>query len=272
MSSDHDARLAVDALRELYGEPFLHSVAGPAGVVHVTALWRASASELRTMRINADTPKSASDGLALFAARARADAIVLTGKLLRDEPGLVYELLDLGDMGRSLAAWRRDVLGKPEPPYLLILTSGQDLPRSAPVESWHPALRSWPRPIIYTTREVADSVAHSAGQRVEIVGAQEPDIRAAIAYLRTQLDCGTVVIEAGPSTTNSLYDDPVAVDELLLSVYRSDDLPTTVRGGLSVSPARLGEIFGRAEMERAMQPAMAGTWSFWRLVRARAQT
>lgn len=273
----HHAQLALDALRGLYGEPFLRSAGDPAGVVHVTALWRASASELRNMRINDDTPRSASDLVALNGARARADAIISTGKILRDEPGLGFDLSNFGDTGRSLAAWRAQILGKPEPPYLLVLTSGRDLPRESPLETWHPALRGWARPIVYTSNAAADSIDRSAGTSVRVVGAEQPDIRTAIAYLRAQLDCRTILIEAGPSTANALYDDPVAVDELLLSVYRGGDLPATVRGGPSVAPARLAELFGVEAAQRVMrdrpsdgragQPSPDDSWSFWRLLR-----
>ena len=94
----------VDALaRRLFG-----AVPIDDGVVHVTALWAPPEGERRTLLIGEHSPKSDHDFFSLNLARARADAILVTGKILREEPTLRYDLQGAGELPAALAAWRRE--------------------------------------------------------------------------------------------------------------------------------------------------------------------
>ena len=66
------------------------------GVIHPTAQWRAPDDRYVTLRLNADTPTSRHDRFALNLSRARADALITTGKILREEPGLDTDLIGGG--------------------------------------------------------------------------------------------------------------------------------------------------------------------------------
>jgi riboflavin biosynthesis pyrimidine reductase len=242
----------VDAeLRRMYGA----DLAAATGVVHVTAVWQAAPDRLVTIAIGPDAPPSAHDFFALQAARARADAIITTGQILRAEPALTHDLQ--GAAAPGLAAWRRERLGKQQPPLLLVLTSGRDLPVH------HPALHATSTPLLFTSHEGA---ARLPDTPIHVLSVATPDIRAAIAHLRA-VGCRTILVEAGPSTASALYRPPVAVDELLLSVFHGA-LPARAQARDFVSPAHV-----RAHLPHAPQasPALAdqpsGPWQFLRFLR-----
>lgn len=244
-------RAAVDALaRALYGI----DVAALRGVRHVAAV--ASEGDLhRVLRIGPHAPKSELDLFVLNLARAWAEAIVVTGAVLRAEPELRYELEGPGDAARGLVEWRREAMGIEQAPELVVLTRGDDLPLD------HPALHGWARPLVYTTRESAQRLAEAG---VRVVGAEAPSVRGAIAHLSAE-GAHTIAIEAGPTATGGLYDAPSPVDELWLSVYEGP-LDARARGGLLPSAGELDAAgFTRASVARA------GPWRFERWVRAYAE-
>ncbi|MFW2389734.1 MAG: hypothetical protein ACN4G0_15455, partial [Polyangiales bacterium] len=83
-----DAASVDRAARALFGSPL---DSRPA-VSQSFAAWRASQdAALTTIKINKHAPKSDLDWLALHISRARADAIIITGKTLRVEPKLQYD-------------------------------------------------------------------------------------------------------------------------------------------------------------------------------------
>lgn len=211
-------------IRELYGDDLLT----PSGVLHVTSAWSDSGGRLFTLRIGPNSPASATDFFALELARARVDAIVTTGQILRDEPGLTNELTD-----PELASWRRERLGKKGPPVTVVLSRRTDLPRSHP---------------LFATSEV---VVRNAG------------LRESLAWLCDERGFTSVAIEAGPSTSRAVYDPPVAVDELLLSIYRAPELPEGVRGGELLGLPALGRLF--PERSECTREEESGMWSFLRL-------
>ena len=230
----------VDALaRVLFGETDL---AAFEGVSHVTAVWEPpGGGALVTLKIGEHTPKSDHDFFVLNLARARADAIVTTGKTLRDEPRTRYDLQGPGAMPAALAAWRRERTGRADAPWLLLLTRRGEIPLD------HPALHGAPRPVVYTTRDAARALsARVRGSRIEVVGVDEPSARGAIAHLRRDRGARVVSIEAGPSTSRTLYDDPLAIDELFLSVYAERSLDPRVRGGPLLSHAALTALLPNA--------------------------
>ena len=222
------------AVRQLYGTDL--PVAG--GVIHPTAVWQAPDGRFLTLRINADTPRSRHDRFALNLCRARADALVTTGRILREESLLSPDLLGDGPEVRALAAWRREVMGRPDQPLALVLTSGRGLDLD------HPFFHAAATPIILTGHEAAESLMPGALARsIEIVDRDRPSIYSALDYLRNEAACRTVTIEAGPSTSRSLYRPVLEVDELLLSVYRSPGLPQSVAGGEFLPSSELQDLF-----------------------------
>ncbi|GAB4567804.1 MAG: hypothetical protein Tsb0020_20620 [Haliangiales bacterium] len=262
-ADDVDAKLA-----RLYGP----GVAEARGIIHITAVWADPAhsddpsARYRTIAINDAAPTSDCDFFALQAARARADAIVTTGRNLRQEPELSHAFQ--GPMAAALADWRHKRLGKRHPARLLVLTSGRDVPLD------HRALRAAGPATIYTATKAIDAIdALRAKQRAsdaaefELVGAAAPSIHRAIDYLRAAHGCQTIVVEAGPSTARALYSaDPVQVDELLLSVFHGPTLAERARAGAFLSEAAL-----RARLPHRSPGAQVvehgAPWCFWRYTR-----
>ena len=221
--SDRPEAGCAQRIREIYGDDLLE----PAGVVHVTSAWSDPDGRLFALRIGPDTPRSATDFFALEVARARADAIVTTGQILRDEPGLTNALRD-----PELVAWRRERLGKPGPPLTLVLSRGADLDRSHP---------------LFATSEVS---------------VRNASLRDSLGWLRDERGITSVAIESGPSTIRALYEQPLGVDELMLSICRRPVLPERVRGGELFDLSALDRLFDqRSECTREEE---SGAWSFLR--------
>ncbi len=228
-------------------------------VIHATSAWRDSGDELVSLAINADTPQSPVDSTVLRLARARADAIVTTGKILRAEPSLQHVLDPRADA--ALLAWRADVLGKTAAPTTVILTSRPD------VDVAHPIFEATPRPLIYTSTQAAPRLAQrveAAG--VEVVADPHASLRSAIRNLRSRF--ATILVEAGATTTGGLYREPRLVDELMLSIYEEPELAAAARGPalppLSTLTAGMHAV---GEVVRVRE--RSGRWSFRRFVRSR---
>jgi len=233
--------------RAIYGDG---SIVAREGVVHVTALWAAPDGHLLTIRIGPRSPRSAHDAFVLSLSRARSDAILVTGRVLREEPTLRY------DLDEPLWAWRREIAGREEPPRLVVLTSGRDL------DPAHPALSSEVRPILFTTAEAAPSFG-DAWAGVDVVGVEGPTARGALRWLREERGARVVTVEAGPSTTLPLYDEPVAVDELMLSVFHGPSLPEPARGAPFLDRSQLRRLMGAGTEPYAVDEP-SGRWTFAR--------
>ena len=253
--SDDEAIARVRArIDALYGG---HELEQCEGVVHVAAVF-ADGDTWRVLKIGEGAPQSATDGFVLALARARADAIVVTGKILRDEPQLRYALD--GEYGSDLLAWRRDVLHRSSPPALLVLS------RSLDIDPHHPALHGWAAPIVITSQEGA---ARAGDLGVRVVGLPEPSLLAAIAWARTRLFARTITIEAGPSTARTLYEDVSPVlDELMVSIAEGP-VAASARGGALVSVARVRARLPIATADTVVHEP-SGPWRFVR--RRREQT
>lgn len=223
----------------LYGE----ALGAMRGVLHVVAVAAADGAH-RVLKIGERSPKSAWDRFVLGLARARVEAILVTGAVLRAEPELAYEL-----PSRGLYAYREEIAALQEPPILLVLTGGD-------VALEHPALRGWARPVIFTTRAAA---ARLGGGGVEVASAEAPSARAALAYLRDERGCRSVSVEAGPRVAGPLYDPPPVIDELMRSVYEGP-LDPRARGGLLPEPSHLVE-------RSSLRPDPAHPWRFERWTR-----
>jgi riboflavin biosynthesis pyrimidine reductase len=247
----------VDTLRGFVRER-LGAVPGEEpGVLHVAAVWRPPGEDRNVvLRICDRTPRSALDFLLLNLARARSEAIVTTGRILRDEPELTHDLAGSDGVRRALHAWRRETLGLQQPPWLLVLTSGRD------IDPEHPALHAWARPLVLCPASSAAEVRRRVGGAgVAVVGHDDPGLRAALDHLQRERGARRISIEAGPSTASTAYAVPPRVDELLLSAFTAGILPPGLAGG---------ELPRRAELERILGPPRAthtavessGPWSF----------
>lgn len=240
---------------EIYGDGL-----GTTGVVHVTATTRRR-DVYESLRIVPRTPKCVHDVFVLALTRARADALLTTGKTLRAEPALEHRLLGPGKVPEALLDWRRRYLGKSRPPVSLVLTRGRGLDLD------HPVFRAWTRPVIYTSREGQWLLESQAADRgIEIIGVDRPTVRGAIECLRFEYGAATIAIESGASVARRLYEPPAAVDELLLSVADVPDLPDSVRGATLLAADDLGRIFSRFSPPYRVKTDN-GEWSFHRFLR-----
>jgi riboflavin biosynthesis pyrimidine reductase len=231
------------------------------GVVHVTSVWAESSRRMITLRIGPETPPSETDSFVLNVARARADGIVTTGKTLREEKTVTHDLQGPGPVSQALTKWRLERLKKHEPPTSVVLTSGRQ------VDLEHPLFRCGTVPMIFTSREGARELANRAGSKgIEVVEREKPSLRDAILYLAEERGFETIVIEAGPSSSRTLYQPPVAVNELMLSTYLERRLSRSVQGGAFFSLQQLGLIFPMAGSAFTSEEE-SGRWNFQRYTR-----
>jgi len=210
-----------------------------ANVIHVSSVFAdRSGPEERyfTLRVSPPpVPRPPHDAFTLNLCRAAADAIIQSAQNLRDEPNLRGNVGGIG-----LRQWRAAVLSKMEQPTKLVLTSG-----SQPLDFGHLFFRCSEGPIhIYTSAAATPSIINAASAAgytpqsehglaqllpghsavtlappanasseaapvvsVTVVSAapeQRPSLAGAIAHLNAQ-GLHTVSLEAGPSTTASLY-------------------------------------------------------------------
>ena len=249
-----DAASVDRAARMLFGSPL---DTRPA-VSQSFAAWRASQeAPLTTIDINEHAPKSELDWLALHISRARADGIIITGKILRDEPNLRYDLEADPRWGDALIQWRRRRWGLIDPLWLLVLTASGD------IDFNHPVFHGWVRPMIFTTDRVA--TRKLAAAPCPVISDEAPDMRRAIQHLHISRECECVSIEAGPSTSRGLYERPMAVKELLLSVYLEPTLHEGAKGDPLVTLAEIRRLFHNETS--AMHRDGGKQWSFYRLRR-----
>jgi len=244
------------AVRTVYGS----DLSGAAGIIHATAVWRGPSGDLVTLNINTDTPPSRHDRFVLNLTRARADAILTTGKVLREEPSVTPMLIGSHDEVAPLADWRRVVLGKEGYPLALVLTSGRSLDLD------HPFFRGPIPVIVFTGHDAASEIMPAALERsIEVVSHATPSVTAAVAFLQKEMGSDTVAIEAGPSTSLQLYRPSLMVDELLLSEFLGPTLPPSVKGAPFLDPEAIGQAFpNRSEPYAVEEPS--GPWRFRRWI------
>lgn len=269
--SSEDRLAALDGADEVATE--IHRIYGSdlrrTGVVHVMAVWQRDDGPLVTLRTGGDGPRTAHDALALGLARARADAIVTTGEILRREAELRHDLPGPGNLPSALRSWRAEVLGKTVPPLLWVMT------RSGEVDLDHPAFSRPARSVIYTRRAGAwalESRAADAG--VELVAVPEPSARDAVDRLRREFGAATIVVEAGPSVARQLYETadaravPARIDELLLTVLHAADLPTRFRGPRFLPRGDVEQLLGRPRSTVRVSGGDGRRWELARYVRS----
>ena len=230
-----------------------------AGVLHVTAVWQSPEGNYVTLKINENTPKSEEDVFALNLARARADVIITSGKILREEPDLTH---NLWHNEKALLQWRRTVLKKKSPPYSIILTSGRDLDFTHPIFSQN----NWTTPIVYVPYDFPSELEAKA-KRVGVQLRVHPKngkitLQEVIEFAESNLDARTISIEAGPSISAELYQDPIIVNELMLSIYKSQHLNKDFEGGKFISPKDIERIFSSPKASYSKD-----SWEFKRYTR-----
>jgi riboflavin biosynthesis pyrimidine reductase len=248
-------------LAGLYGEVDWKSA---KGVLHVAAIARQD----RAVIIPGPTaPASETDRFVLSAARARADAIVTTGAILRSEPDLRHDPAQDPAENLAFLEWRRERLEKSDAPLIVVLSASADLPLE------HPAIRGAARGFIWTTPDGAARLRSRVGERLanlEIVeGDQDVDgVVGASRRLLTLPGIETVLVEAGPSASAPLYADArlgqpnEGCSELLLSRYESELAPAAV-GPQFISLAAITERFGSSPHEAVAEDS-SGEWTVMR--------
>lgn len=240
-----------DQIEELFGR---RDLARDAGLVHVTAL-SLRPDGYRTIVIDGGSPRSPRDFFSLQLTRARADAIIISGKLLRDEPTLNYQLR--GPKAEALRSWRKLCQERHSPPHLLILTRSGALPSEHPIfESSNPVT------VLSDEKGAAEAARRLPSTRVRADAS--PGIASAIAVLADE-GATTISLEAGPSTSRIAYEESL-VDELMLSTFY---------GPFPLSMNETAAPFERAQLEVRLASASAparfeegsGAWSFERRTR-----
>jgi riboflavin biosynthesis pyrimidine reductase len=239
--------------RELLGD----DPARAGRVLHVAAVWRDAGGVARVLRIGPHTPRSDHDRFLLALARARAEAIFTTGRILREEPALTHGPLGPPELRAALAAWRRERLVLASPPWLLVLSSGRGL------DPAHPAFHGPTRPLLFVPAEAAAELRERfARSEVRVASVPRPSARLALAHLR-RLGAKRITLEAGPTTTRALYEEPAAVDELWLATYAGATPPREVSGEPFVDDARLRAALPDGSPASARSEP-SGLWRFQR--------
>jgi riboflavin biosynthesis pyrimidine reductase len=238
-----------DRLRAVYGA----DVGAAAGVVHVAAVAAAADGRLLVIAPGPDAPTSATDAFVLEAARARVDAIVTTGEILRRERDLSHAL------SPPARAWRREVLGRDGPPLVAVLTRRPD------EAARHPALARREGCVLLTPETRANPASRGG---VRVYAGRSESLAEAVLLLAGELGAGSLLIEAGPRTARELYGTPVLVDELLLSVCEGATLaPPTVVGEFA-SASRIAAVFGEP-VHASVEEDGGLRWRFLRYLRRR---
>jgi riboflavin biosynthesis pyrimidine reductase len=239
--------------RELLGDDPMRA----GRVLHVASVWRDGDGVARVLRIGPKTPRSRHDAFLLALARARAEAIVTTGKILREEPALTHGLLGPPGLRAALAAWRRERLVLALDPWLLVLSSGRGLdPR-------HPAFHAPLRPLLFVPAAAAMGLRERFAETdVRVASVPEPDVRLALDHLG-RLGARRITIEAGPTTARVLYQEPVRVDELWLARFEGEQPAEAVIGEPFVDDAALAAALPQASAG-VTRDEPSGRWSFAR--------
>jgi len=91
---------------------------------------------------------------------------------------------------------------------------------------------------------------------------RQSGLREVLAWLRAERGIDSVAVEAGWSTSRSAYDTPPVIDELLLSICESSELPARSRGVEVLSNEALARSF--AQRSEYQSNEESGNWSFLR--------
>jgi riboflavin biosynthesis pyrimidine reductase len=226
----------------------------------VAAVCRDAEGAAHVLRIGPAAPRSGHDAFLLSLARARAEAIVTTGRILREEPALTHGLRGPPALREALAAWRRERLVLAHDPWLLVLSTGRAL------DPMHPAFHAAVRPILFVPSAAAAGLRERfAATDARVVSVRAPNERLSLDHLR-RLGARRITIEAGPSAAAGLYDEPPRVDELWLATFCGAP-PVEAIGPAFVPEARLAAVLPDAS-DPCEREEPSGTWRFERRRRA----
>jgi riboflavin biosynthesis pyrimidine reductase len=235
---------------------FGHDPARDQGILHSAAVWEGPHGT-RALRIGEHAPHSAIDFFLLHAARARASAIVTTGRILREEPRLRYDLAAASAFSDALIDYRARHVGLAGRATVVVLSRGGDLTFT------HPAFHGWALPVLFVPTSAPkslDDVAGFHGIRVRRFASLDLDV--ALAALRDE-GSQTTLVEAGVSTTKSRYEAGRGIDELVLSRFLEPAIDSRAIGGEFPDRASLEHIFGAPASECAFTEP-SGNWSVTR--------
>jgi riboflavin biosynthesis pyrimidine reductase len=250
------ARQAIGLIEKIFGSEALEST----GVIHPTAVWRDPKTKTyKTIKIvhqgPVQTPSSDYDAFVLSFTRAKAEVIITSGRILKEEPKLTHNTF--GKASQALNELRRHTLNKKSPPHTIILTRGEK------IDFKHPLFTAGTTPIIYTTDLAPKDLeerANKINKKIQIIRTTDSSLGSAIKYAKSELRAKTISIEAGPSTTSRLYkENPELVDEVLLSVYLGK-LPKELQGGPIPDPFQRFNLNSEFKTEET-----SGIWDFYRL-------
>jgi len=232
-----------------------------SGCLHVAAIHGPTGS---VIALGPDAPRSTADRFVLGFARARARMIVTTGAILRAEPDLEHRYAEDEESEALFGEWRRRVLGEDDPPEVLVLTG------TGVLDSAHPALTR-AKGILYTSRAGAERLGSAPDGFEVFVGASGGGaVQEAARFATLRAGSGSLLIEAGPTTSRSLYPDVTGesgVDELLLSSFEGELSPGAI-GPLFIEAERIERRFG-APVSSVVIEEPSGRWRFERYVSGR---
>jgi len=245
------AREIEEKLASLYGAV---DWAAATGLLQVAAI---GARSWAAIAIGEAAPASGTDRFVLGAARARADALLATGAILRAEPEERHRYAEEAEGQAAFTQWRRERLGRSDPPALILLSRTGDFPLD------HPAIVEATSGFVWTTPLGRERLGPRLGS-LEVVVAEHGVVR---AFRDRFGDDATLSIEAGPTTAGLFYaggepEGEPHLDELLLSQFHGE-LSAAAVGPPFVGRDVIEAVFPDPPMEtRVEEPS--GAWSFLR--------
>lgn len=228
------------------------------GTLQVMAVWRRPDGGLEALSDGGDAPRCPEDVFVLGLARARADAILTTGAVLRQEPELRHQSDDDGPLAGALAAWRAR-RGSRRPATTVILTRSRDLDLDHPIFTGDQV-------IVFTGDDTPPSFGIELARRGAMLMTEaDPTPRGCLARL-AQAGFQAVTVESGPRVASTLYGEPVVIDELLLTTFLAPHLDAEFRRGTLIDESALAEQLAEAgNGYRTRTPD--GPWLLRRFVR-----
>ncbi len=227
------------------------------------AVSRIADGKHQVIAVGPESPGSRHDRFVLNTVRARADALITTGAILRSEPQLTGGLLGTGPEVAALQSWRASS-GRSGEPTILVLTSGRASRDGRSIDPDHPMLRE-ADVVLFTGHRGAETLWRPMlDLGVEVVSHEQPSVAAARDYLVAERQASTIALEAGPRTSVPLYHSPSEITELYLSVFEGM-LPPTILAGAFLSPEDVLVSHVRpAHPVTVSEPS--GDWTFHRFV------
>lgn len=259
---DRSAITDGDSVAAFCERAFGADVAKDRGVVHSAAVWDGPHGP-RVIAIGPHAPKSDLDAFLLHLARARADVIVTTGKILRSEPNLAHDLGVAFGFDRALVDYRARHVGRSGRARVAVLTNGD-------VDFAHRALHGWAEPWVF----VPKSAKRELDARAEMHGIKL--VRFPVLDLDTALEAiirdgaETISIEAGIATTAARYATGRGFDELVLSRFVEPAIDARAIGPAFRERSELERIYG-APVAVFDVDEPSGRWSVERFRRSRSR-